>query len=63
MKMIPSKKILSTNCLGLIKGKIGGSAWRKSYDILYDDIWNHHIFIWYQIDGALHNNLRGPGVP
>jgi len=63
MKMIPSDKILSVNSHEDLNDRVGGSAWFKMYDTLYDDIWNYHIFIWYQIDGALHNNLREPGVP
>jgi len=63
MKMIPREVILRCKCHMDMDKRVGGKAWYKMHDALYDKVWDEHIFIWYQIDGALKNNLRGPGIP
>lgn len=53
MKVVQGFKILCSNDLRHVERHVDGDAWYKAYDALYDAIWNEHIFIWYQIDGAL----------
>jgi len=62
MKMIGRNRINCVNNHDEMNRMVSSRAWSKMYDALYDEIWNHHIFIFYQIDGALKNNLRGPGI-
>ena len=50
MKMISEHIDESTNYLRI---NVGTNVWYKMHDMLYEDIWGHHLFIWHQLNDNL----------